>query len=39
VEKTKCSGIVKQKHLKEPQNLMGGKQDTPIVVAQVVEHT
>jgi hypothetical protein len=39
VGKVKCSGIIKHKHLKEPQNLRGGGQDTPIVVAKVVEHT
>jgi hypothetical protein len=34
VEEIKCSGTIKEKQIKELQNLKGGGQDTPTMVVE-----
>jgi hypothetical protein len=34
VEEVGCSRVTKDKHVEEPQNLRGGKHDTPNVEAE-----
>jgi hypothetical protein len=38
VEEAKCNGTTKEKHAEKPQNLRGGKQDTPNVEAEDQAH-
>jgi hypothetical protein len=34
VEEVECLRVVKEKHLKEPKNLRGGRHDTPSMVME-----
>jgi hypothetical protein len=34
VEEAKCNGTIKEKQIEELQNLKGGGQDTPTMVAE-----